>query len=539
MADYTREQLLAGVDNAIAAGDLAAAQTLLAQANMLSPVPTTTMLEQGVSGANEGVAGALGTPVDLINAGLSEIGIGSEYPIGGSQSMKDLFQLLSGGNAISDVPPQTTGQQILRRTTQEVGGAVPLALGMAVAAPQRAISAAPTILNAGRNVLADIGTAYRAAPGKFAASEAAAAAGGGAAAGTTSLAFPDNATAETIAQLVGSLGGGLAANTVERLTTKTQKGPLTPEALKSAAGDLFDDVRQANMAFPSTSFTNVATRARDIAKDQGILLPNGMLDPDYTKVQGVLNILDLYSKSNLIDPAQVLATRQGIASRARDAAGTSEGVVLRRILKEFDDETSQLAPQIKVANAMYQRAMKGETLSDLLRIAEVNAGQYSQSGMENAVRGQFRELARKIVRGQEVGWTPEEVQAINQIAAGGTLDNALRYIGKFAPRGPVSASTGMGSVFAGTMAATRDPYIAGAAAGAAGATAMGANLAAGALQKRAVEDLVEKIIAGRPLTDQGKERMKAALTAYLIGAGAQQAQPDGDVAGIPRITVSK
>ena len=131
-------------------------------------------------------------------------------------------------------------------------------------------------------------------------------------------------------------------------------------------------------------------------------------------------------------------TRQGIADRARDAAGTSEAVILRRILKEFDDETSALAPQIKAANAMYQRASKGETLQTLLDVARVNSGTYQQSGMENAVRTQFRGLARAIAKGDEVGWTPDEISAINQIAMGGTLDNALRFVGKFAPRSAIS-----------------------------------------------------------------------------------------------------
>lgn len=530
MADFTKEQLLQGVDNAIAAGDLAAAQALLARANAVDPVPTTSLLEQGVTGANIGVARGIGAPVDIINAGLSKVGLGFDYPIGGSESLQDLFQAVSFGNAISDVPPQTSGQKILRRTTEEVGAAVPMALGAAATVPAKAAATAtPTVLSAARQIADDVRNAYRASPSKFAASEAAAAAGGGAAAGATSLAFPDNATAEVVSQIVGSLGGSLAGNTIERLATKLPKGPQTPAALKSAAGDLYDDVRQANMAFPSTTFGNVAKSARDIAKDQGILLPNGKLDPDYTKVQGVLNILDLYRKSNMIDPAQVLATRQGIASRARDASGTSEGVVLRRILKEFDDETSQLAPQIRVANSMYQRAMKGETLTDLLEIAKVNAGQFSQSGMENAVRGQFRDLSRKIIRGQEIGWTPEEVTAINQIAAGGTIDNALRFVGKFAPRGPVSMGTGMGTVGTALMAMTRDPYVAMAGAGAFGGTALGANVAAGALQTRAVEDLIQKVIAGRPLSDQGKERMRAALMAYMTGAGAQQvAQPSDE-----------
>ena len=62
MADLTKEQLLAGVDRAIAAGDLPAANRLLAAANAASPVPATDMLTQTVSGANQGLAGGLGVP---------------------------------------------------------------------------------------------------------------------------------------------------------------------------------------------------------------------------------------------------------------------------------------------------------------------------------------------------------------------------------------------------------------------------------------------------------------------------------------------
>lgn len=528
MADFTVEQLLAGADNAIKAGNLAAAKQLMDEAKRLSPIADTGLMTQGVSGLNEGVANFFGTPVNIVNEGLKLVGAGSDYPIGGSESLKDLMQTISGGAAISDVPPRTTAQRVVRRGAQEVGTAVPTAAALVLSAPAATATAAPTLLNAGRELWSSAKAAFQGAPGKFMGQEAAAAAGGGAAAGLVAEAFPDNPTAETIAQLVGGLGGSLTANTLERLAARLPAGPKTPADLKSAAGDLYDDLRQTQMAFPASTFGDVATAARGIAKEQGILLPNGQLDPDYPKVQGALNLLDLYAAGTVIDPAQILATRQGLASRAKDAAGTSEGVVLRRMLSEFDAQTSQLTPQIAVANAMYQRAMKGEALTDLLAIAEVNAGQYSQGGMENAIRGQFRELSRKIIRGQEPGWTPDEIAAINQIAAGGTLDNALRFVGKFAPRGPVSASTGMGTAFAATMAATRDPYIAGAAAGALGGTAMGANLAAGALQKQAVNDLIENMLSGRPLSDKGKERMRTALATYMTGVGVQNAAQPGN-----------
>jgi hypothetical protein len=67
---------------------------------------------------------------------------------------------------------------------------------------------------------------------------------------------------------------------------------------------------------------------------------------------------------------------------------------------------------------------------------------YSQSGMENALRQQFKSLAlndRAMAR-----LAPNVQAAVKQVAAGSPVGNALRAVGKYAPHGPVATAAGMG-----------------------------------------------------------------------------------------------
>ena len=81
----------------------------------------TNMLEQSMSGVNEGLASLIGAPVDLMTGAVNLIprGInavaGTNIPLiengfGGSGTVKDVM-----GSAISDVAPQTRAQRFGRR----------------------------------------------------------------------------------------------------------------------------------------------------------------------------------------------------------------------------------------------------------------------------------------------------------------------------------------------------------------------------------------------------------------------------------------
>ena len=79
-------------------------------------------------GARKGASASLGLPVDLLNLGLSTVGMGSDNPVGGSKSIDSL---LTGFGMVPDAPEPTDGfQRIAGRVGQEIGATAVPAAGM-------------------------------------------------------------------------------------------------------------------------------------------------------------------------------------------------------------------------------------------------------------------------------------------------------------------------------------------------------------------------------------------------------------------------
>lgn len=191
------------------AGDPALASTTTA------PVADTfseTAFAQGTSGLNEGIASALGAPVDLTNlalragaAGINKV-TGSDIQLpenafGGSASLRQVM-----APAIRPESEQA-GNQMVRRIGQEFGA----------------------------NLIPGMGVAARAArPIQSAATQAAVTLGSGAAAAATEQ-FTDNPYAEMVASILGggAVAGGLAA-------TKRAVTPIGVPAERAAANATLD-----------------------------------------------------------------------------------------------------------------------------------------------------------------------------------------------------------------------------------------------------------------------------------------------------------
>ena len=97
--------------------------------------------------------------------------------------------------------------------------------------------------------------------------------------------------------------------------------------------------------------------------------------------------------------------------------------------------------------------------------------------MENAIRIQFRSLLNRIIKGQESGWSQDEIKAIEKVVQGGPVENLLRYLGKFAPTGVVSAYGGTGGAAMAAYNITGDPNLAYLAGGTVAAGGTGAKMA--------------------------------------------------------------
>lgn len=522
---FSDAQIATAYDKAAAAGDWSNALMIKSEMDKRSAKPTaqTNMTEQAMSGLYEGLASGFGAPVDIVGAGLRKLGAPvPEDAFGGSESIKRGLGLLSGGQAIAEAGPQTQGQRIVRGAAESIGGSVPATLGMIGAGAQLATKGTGTAWDAFKSLLKSGAEEAKSAPAAYAATEAAISGSGGAARGAVETSFPDNPTAQTIAEFLGAIGGAAAVKTASRLASKATNAAMTPEDLKSTAGDMYNAIRTSNVVLPPSATGAIHQNVVNVLDDAGALHMVGnkvSVAQDYPKVSSAYELLKLYAGKDM-DAKRVLTIRQSIANRMNDAEGT-ERRLLRLMLKQFDAETGNLSPDIKAANALYSRAMKAEQIGDMMDVARLNASRYSQSGIENAIRQEFRALAKAIVRGTETGWTPDEVTQINRIVEGGSMENIARFAGKFSPKGVVSAATSLGVPFSAAMKVTGDPYVSGAVAAGVGATGKAGELTAAALQKENVNALMQSILQGRNMTPAAQDKLRAALTAYLAGQAGQ------------------
>lgn len=127
---------------------------------------------------------------------------------------------------------------------------------------------------------------------------------------------------------------------------------------------------------------------------------------------------------------------------------------------------------LKEARSLYSKSKKSDVIEDIIDNAKITAGaNYTQSGLENALRQELKSLAKNKKR--LAGFSATEQEAIKAAAMGGNMQNFLRYVGKLAPTSVISGggAVGLGYLFGGATGAAALPVIGGAAKY--GATRMG------------------------------------------------------------------
>lgn len=485
----------------------------------------TSLGEQALTGTYEGLARGLGAPVDILTSGYEALtGREIERPIGGAQSLRDLFQALSGGEAMTDVAPQTTAQRVVRGGTEAVGEAIPAAATLALAGPKAAVAAAPSLYQGAKGALAQVRTEAAKAPGMFAGTEAATAFGAGVAGRAVEEVLPDSPTAQMVGEIIGAIGGAKTAGIADRLMTKAPTGPMSAADMKAEAGRLYEYQKREGLSAQPEVTENIFGQVFRYLDEDGFLEPvrrsnKVRVGADYAKLRPVYNMLEAYMDKGMT-AANIQTLRRSIAGRMGDASG-SEKNALRNVLRIFDENTAELAPEIKVANALYSRAMKADQIEELLELAQTRATTANMD-LENAIRTEFRPLLRRIIQGKERGWSQGERDQIAQIVEGGTTENMMRFIGKFAPTGVVSLGVTAGLPYSMAYSATRDPAIAAGAAGAMMATGLAGRTAAARLQKQNVDRLYQSMIQGRNMTPAAQDRLYAALTSYFTSQAATQ-----------------
>jgi len=202
---------------------------------------------------NRGIASTLGAPVDVVNLGLSQIGIGSEEPFLGSRSIERGMSAIGVDLPEDDQKPETLGEYVGRGVGEAAGVLVPF--GGAAKVAQGARSAVA------RGVGETLTRPFVRTPVRAAAAETAAGAGAGSGAHIAEETDPEDETTRVLAELVGgasaALGPGAAIGATKAIAKRL---PITGTVIRGARAALFPFTEAGGVV-------RASRRIRDLAGD--------------------------------------------------------------------------------------------------------------------------------------------------------------------------------------------------------------------------------------------------------------------------------
>lgn len=315
---------------------------------------------------------------------------------------------------------------------------------------------------------------------------------------------PASAAAQAVTEATGSpiLGmlAGSATGAAGGVRPKKTEAIPSAEQLKVQATQAYDKANKAGVVISPKSLQETLPTFSNAVKEAGF-------DPDlHPQVAIVLNRLS--EEGSAPKTLQEMDTlRRIVKSPTKQYDNPDQQRVAYKLLEEYDNYISNLSEKdlavpkksvdlgkygvievedamspkvaskeavnsLKEARSLYAKSIKADTIADLLERAEITAGaNYTQSGIENALRQELKSLAKNPKK--LAGFNQTEKDAIVAAAKGGNLQNFLRYVGKLAPTSVISGggAVGLGYLAGGATGAAALPVIGGAARY--GATRMG------------------------------------------------------------------
>lgn len=425
-----------------------------------APVAAGTAGGFMVGGAPGALAGGLALPLAEVGTQAANVLLPQQYqipsPTGAVESL-----LTRLGFPV----PETTGERAL----QSGAGALTGVGGQLQAFPSIARTAQTEI---GRGLATELSKA----PTRQLAAAAPSAAVGQAVGETTG---------SPVAGMVAGMGTGAAFGVGARQTTAPSRSEIATQASKS-----FEAARQAGIAFDPQKFSGSMSK---IATD---LRQEGYTPTGYPKIEAAIKELTATTPKDFTE----LQALRKIIQNSQASADAAERR-LASILKEKFDDYILNAPQSdligtntktgvavwKQARDQYNRQMKGEIFENMLENAQLDVSKFTQSGSENSLAQQLRQLAKNDKKMRL--FTKEEQAAIRSAAKGSTVQNMLKFYGRFAPTSAIPAGlAGGAAVYEPTIGL---PFAIG---------AMGSRYGATKMRERSVENLADIMRAGRGAT---------------------------------------
>lgn len=296
----------------------------------------------------------------------------------------------------------------------------------------------------------------------------------------------------------------LATGTAGGIKRPQKDQAITTQALDRIASDRYDQLQKSGIELKSDKFVE---SMQGIAKG---LRDDGYTPKAYPKVSGAIE--ELTSTTQPKDWTELQALRKMIRS-GQKSLDPEEKRIASILLDEYDNylmnvpKDSIASGDMKNAGQLwseargaYSKMKKSEVFEDMLNEAKLDRSKFTQSGEENSLAKQLRQLAKNDKKMRL--FSKEEQAAITAAAKGGTTQNMLKFFGRFAPTGPVS------SIFTGGAAVMAPGIGIPLAAGAAGS-----RMAATSMRQKSVNDLANMMRMGQaPQTTGGAFRALPATT---------------------------
>lgn len=303
-------------------------------------------------------------------------------------------------------------------------------------------------------------------------------------------------SAEPLARIGGALAGGIGESLGESSAQSAAAINSAPtlDELNTAKQAAYQAADQAGVVISPHSWNTFATNLGQQITQNGAIHPD--IHPNTLAALGVIQ--DETAGGNAIPLSRADLVRQAVNGAIEKAASPLSGNqsdlrMATQVKAGLDNYLDGLTPAdtisgnpqvavpiLRTARDLASREFKGEQIQQMMDLAANNAStNYSSSGYEQALRVQFKNLNGQLIKNPALAatYTAAQRQAIQDVAQGGPVGNALRYLGKLAPTGVIS--TGMGSAMgAGAGGALGGPI--GAGIGAMAAPTIGTAARAGA-----------------------------------------------------------
>lgn len=251
-------------------------------------------------------------------------------------------------------------------------------------------------------------------------------------------------TNNPIASFLTTLGTSLLG--IKR--PQTQQA-VSEEAMGKIAQQRYDALNEMGFKFKNDEFV------ADMNKVAADLRKEGYTPSGFKKIKGAFK--ELTSSTQPKDWAE-LQTLRKIIRGAQSSTDPTEKRLASILLDRFDDylmkvdQTKVESGDTKVigktwgeARDAYSKMKKSEIFTDMLEEAKLDATKYTQSGAENSMAAQLRQLAKNEKR--MAMFTPDERDAIRKAAQGDAPQKLLRFFGKFAPTGVITGGATGGVVY--------------------------------------------------------------------------------------------